>query len=343
VIDVGVISLKIFAPQFLRTNSEAKHFPGISPVSIAVIVIEVRESRSRNVVRTKRPCQESRLRQLAHSSYVCFRRISDLQDEMNTKMRLKGKTALVTGGNSGIGLATARLFIAEGAGVAITGRKRETLDAAQAELGSNALAMRADVADLPEMEKVIAAVVERFGKIDILFANAGIGPYTPLGSASVDTFEQIMRVNVTSIFFLVQACMPYLPDGASIIFNSSVQSVNGRPGLSAYAASKAAVRTMARVMASELSSRSIRVNVVTPGSVDTPIWDAVGSQQERQLCLANLKNTIPLGRIGDPMEVANAVLFLATDESSFIQGAEIVVDGGATNAPLGARIYRERP
>jgi len=262
---------------------------------------------------------------------------------MNTKMRLKGKAALVTGGNSGIGLATARLFIAEGAGVAITGRKQETLDTAQAELGSNALAMRADVADLPEMEKVIAAVVERFGKIDILFANAGIGPYTPLGSASVDTFEQIMRVNVTSIFFLVQACMPHLPDGASIIFNSSVQSVNGRPGLSAYAASKAAVRTMARVMASELSSRSIRVNVVTPGSVDTPIWDAVGSQKERQLCLANMKDTIPLGRIGNPMEVANAVLFLATDESSFIQGAEIVVDGGATNAPLGARIYHERP
>jgi NAD(P)-dependent dehydrogenase (short-subunit alcohol dehydrogenase family) len=258
---------------------------------------------------------------------------------MKTEMRLKGKAALITGGNSGIGLATARLFIAEGAGVAITGRNRETLEAAQVELGSNALAMRADVADLPEMERVIAAVVERFGQIDIVFANAGIGPYTPLGSASVDTFEHIMRVNVTSIFFLIQACMPYLPDGASIIFNSSVQSVNGRPGLSAYAASKAAVRTMARVMASELSSRSIRVNVVTPGSVDTPIWDAVGNHEERKLFFDRLKQTIPLGRIGNPMEVANAVLFLATDESSFIQGGEIVVDGGATTAPLGARIY----
>ena len=256
-------------------------------------------------------------------------------------MRLKGKTALITGGNSGIGLATARLFIAEGADVAITGRNQATLDAALAELGSNALAMRADVADLPEMEKVILAVGERFGKIDIVFANAGIGSYTPLGSASFDTFEQIMRVNVTSIFFLVQACMPYLPNGASIILNSSVQSVNGRPGLSAYAASKAAVRTMARVMASELSSRSIRVNVVTPGSVDTPIWNAVGNREERQLFLDKLKRTIPLGRIGDPVEVANAVLFLATDESSFVQGGEIVVDGGATNAPLGAQIYNE--
>jgi NAD(P)-dependent dehydrogenase (short-subunit alcohol dehydrogenase family) len=256
-------------------------------------------------------------------------------------MRLKGKTALITGGNSGIGLATARLFTAEGAGVAIIGRNRETLDTARAELGSNALAMRADVADLPEVEKVIAAVVERFRKIDIVFANAGIGSYTPLGSSSVDTFEQIMRVNVTSIFFLVQACMPYLPDGASIIFNSSVQSVNGRPGLSAYAASKAAVRTMARVMASELSSRSIRVNVVTPGSIDTPMWDAVSNHGERQLFLDKLQKTIPLGRMGDPMEVANVVLFLASDESSFIQGEEIVVDGGATTAPLGARIHRE--
>ena len=254
-------------------------------------------------------------------------------------MRLKGKTALITGGNSGIGLATARLFIAEGAGVAITGRNPETLDAALAELGSNALAMRADVADLVEMEKVIAAVVERFGKIDIIFANAGIGPYTPLGSASIDTFERIIRVNVTSVFFLVQACLPYLPHGASIIFNSSVQSVNGRPGLSAYAASKAAVRTMARVMASELSSRSIRVNVVTPGSVDTPMWNAVGNHEQRRRFFDKLKKTIPLGRIGDPVEVANAVLFLATDESSFIQGGEIVIDGGATTAPLGARIY----
>ena len=260
---------------------------------------------------------------------------------MKTEMRLKGKSALITGGNSGIGLATARLFIAEGASVAITGRNRGTLDSALAELGSNALAMRADVADLPEMEKVITAVVERFGKIDIVFANAGIGSYTPLGSASVDTFEQIMRINVTSVFFLVQACMPFLPAGASIIFNSSVQSVNGRPGLSAYAASKAAVRTMARVMASELSSRSIRVNVVTPGSVDTPIWNTVGNHEERQSFFDKLKKTIPLGRIGDPMEVANAVLFLATDESSFIQGGEIVVDGGATTAPLGARIYNE--
>jgi NAD(P)-dependent dehydrogenase (short-subunit alcohol dehydrogenase family) len=265
----------------------------------------------------------------------------DQWEKLKAEMRLKGKTALITGGNSGIGLATARLFIAEGAGVAITGRNQETLDAALADLGGSALAVQADVADLPEMERVIAAAAERFGKIDIVFANAGIGPYTPLGSTSVDAFEQVIRVNVTSIFFLVQACMPYLPDGASIIFNSSVQSVNGRPGLSAYAASKAAVRAMARVMASELSSRSIRVNVVTPGSVNTPIWNAVGNYEERRSFLDKLTRTIPLGRMGDPREVANAVLFLASDESSFIQGGEIVVDGGATTAPLGARIYRD--
>jgi NAD(P)-dependent dehydrogenase (short-subunit alcohol dehydrogenase family) len=219
---------------------------------------------------------------------------------MKTEMRLKGKTALITGGNSGIGLATARLFIAEGAGVAITGRNQETLDAALAELGSNALGMQADMADLPGMEKVIAAVAERFGKIDIIFANAGIGQNTLLGSTSVDMSEQVIRVDVTSIFLFVQACMPYLPDGASIIFNSSVLSVNGRPGLSACAASKAAVRTVARVMASELTSRSIRVNVVTPGLVNTPIWNEIGNYEERQLFLDKLPKTIPLGRIGDP-------------------------------------------
>jgi NAD(P)-dependent dehydrogenase (short-subunit alcohol dehydrogenase family) len=331
VINVAGISPCGFIAAVLSTNPEAKHFPSISLISMAVIVISIRESHSWKVSG----------KTLARFPSVFSVALFDLQGKMKTEMRLKGKTALITGGNSGIGLATARLFIAEGAAVAITGRNQATLDAALAELGGNALAMQADVADLPEMEKVIAAVVERFGKIDIVFANAGIGSYTPLGTASVDTFEQIMRVNVTSIFFLVQACMPYLPDGASIILNSSVQSVNGRPGLSAYAASKAAVRTMARVMASELSSRSIRVNVVTPGSVDTPMWNAVGNYDERRLFFDKLKKTIPLGRMGDPMEVANAVLFLATDESSFIQGGEIVVDGGATTAPLGARIYQE--
>lgn len=188
-------------------------------------------------------------------------------------MRLNGKVALITGGNSGIGLAASRLFAAEGAKVVITGRNQATLDSVQLELGMNALAMQADVTDHTAVERVISSAVDRFGKLDIVFANAGTAQYTPLGATTVDTFEQVLQVNVTSTFFLIQACLPYLHAGASIILNSSVQSVNGRPGLSAYAASKAAVRTLARVMAAELSPRSIRINVITPGAINTPIWD----------------------------------------------------------------------
>jgi NAD(P)-dependent dehydrogenase (short-subunit alcohol dehydrogenase family) len=257
-------------------------------------------------------------------------------------LRLKDKVALITGGNSGIGLATAKRFVEEGARVAITGRNLKTLEAAVRELGSEVLVMRADVTSRRAMKKAIAATVEKFGKLDIVFANAGIGPRTPLGSTSVELFEQVMSVNVTSTFFIVQECLPYLNDGASIILNSSVQNVNGRPGLSAYAASKAAVRTMARVMASELSHRRIRINVVTPGGVDTPIWDAAAtSPEERDALHEAVGKGIPLGRMGDPLEVANAVVFLASDESSFIQATEIVVDGGATGAPMGAPIYQQ--
>jgi NAD(P)-dependent dehydrogenase (short-subunit alcohol dehydrogenase family) len=256
-------------------------------------------------------------------------------------MRLEGKVALITGGNSGIGLATARLFVAEGAKVTITGRNQETLDEAQRELGSEALVIKADVADVPAMEKVIAATVKKFGHLEIVFANAGTASYTPIGTTSLDSFEEVLRVNVTSTFFIVQSALPYLKPGASIIFNSSVQSVNGRPCLSAYAASKAAVRTMARVMAAELSPRGIRINVVSPGSVDTPIWNVAADAAEKDDLYKRMERAIPLGRVGDPTEVANAVLFLASSESSFIQASEIVVDGGATGAPLGAPIYRE--
>jgi NAD(P)-dependent dehydrogenase (short-subunit alcohol dehydrogenase family) len=257
-------------------------------------------------------------------------------------MRLEGKVALITGGNSGIGLATAKRFLEEGASIAITGRNQITLDAALRELGPETLVIKADVTDRKAMQKAIASTVARFGNLDILFANAGIGPFTPLGSTSVETFEEVLNVNVTSTFFIVQECLPYFNDGASIIFNSSVQNVNGRPGLSAYAASKAALRTMARVMASELSPRGIRINVVTPGAVETPILDAlIASPEEKDAVFSRIGRSIPLGRLGDPLEVANAVVFLASDESTFIQATEIVIDGGATGAPMGAPIYNQ--
>ena len=187
-------------------------------------------------------------------------------------MRLKNKTALITGGNSGIGLETARLFVAEGARVIITGRNQERLDAAAKELGPNALAVVADATDIAATEAAIKKGVAKFGKLDIVFANAGIPGATPVGGSQLEVFEQVLRTNITAVFFTVQAAVAQMNDGGSIILNGSVISVLGNPGYAAYAASKAGVRAMARVMSSELSPRNIRANVVAPGAIRTPIW-----------------------------------------------------------------------
>ena len=197
-------------------------------------------------------------------------------------MRLANKTALITGGNSGIGLATAKLFVAEGAKVVITGRNQATLDAAARELGPNALAIVADATDIAATEAAIGKGAEKFGKYDIVFANAGIAGGTPLGSATVEAFEKVISTNLTSVFFTVQSALPYLNDNASIILNGSVISVLGNPGYSAYGAAKAGVRAMARIMASELSPRGIRVNVVSPGAIRTPIWGAAIATPEAE-------------------------------------------------------------
>jgi NAD(P)-dependent dehydrogenase (short-subunit alcohol dehydrogenase family) len=256
-------------------------------------------------------------------------------------MRLANKTALITGGNSGIGLATAKLFVAEGAKVAITGRDQAKLEAAAKELGPNAFAIVADATDVAATEQAVAKAVEKFGKLDIVFANAGIGANTPIGGTTLETFESVLKTNITAVFFTVQAAVPYLNDGGSIVLNGSVISVLGSPGYAAYAASKAGVRAMARVMASELSPRGIRVNVVAPGGTTTPIWDRVAPTPDAVVALEKrISKTIPLGRFGKVEEVAKTVLFLASDDASNIQGAEIFVDGGATAAPSGAPIYR---
>jgi len=256
-------------------------------------------------------------------------------------MRLANKTAFITGGNSGIGLATARLFVDEGARVVITGRNAATLEAAAKELGAKALAIVADANDISATEAAVKQAAAKFGKLDIVFANAGIGANTPIGGTTLATFESVIRTNITSVFFTVQAAVPYLNDGASIILNGSVISVLGSPGYAAYAASKAGVRAMARVMVSELSPRGIRVNVVAPGAARTPIWDRVAPTAEAFAALdKRISRTIPLGRLGEAEEVAKTVLFLASDDSSNVQGAEIFVDGGATSSPAGAPIYR---
>jgi len=257
------------------------------------------------------------------------------------RMGLKNKTALITGGNSGIGLATARLFVAEGARVAITGRNQTTLDAAAKALGPNVIAIKADTTDIEAMERAVATVVETFGNLDVVFANAGVGALTPLGKTTLATFEEVLKTNLTGVFFTVQAAAPYLNNGASVVLNGSVNSVLGVPGYSAYAASKAGVRAMGRVLAAELSPRGIRVNVLTPGATRTPIWLSVAPAPEAVIEMEKrLARGIPLGRFAEADEVAKTVLFLASDDASNIQAAEIVVDGGTTGAPSGAPIYQ---
>jgi len=256
-------------------------------------------------------------------------------------MRLANKTAFITGGNSGIGLATAKLFVAEGARVAITGRNKATLEAAARELGPNALAIEADATDIAATEAAIAQAVAKFGRLDVVFANAGIAGGTPLGATTLETFEKVIRTNITAVFFTVQAVVPHLNDGASIILNGSVISVLGNPGYSAYAASKAGVRAMARVMASELSPRNIRVNVVSPGAIRTPIWGAAVATPEAEKAFEKRIGAItPLGRIGEPDHISKTVLFLASDDAAHVQGQELFVDGGATASPSGAPIFR---
>ncbi|MBR0713362.1 SDR family NAD(P)-dependent oxidoreductase [Bradyrhizobium liaoningense] len=256
-------------------------------------------------------------------------------------MRLTNKTALITGGNSGIGLATAKLFIAEGAKVTITGRNKETLEAAVKELGPNALAVEADGTDVAATEQAVARAVEKFGKLDIVFANAGISGNTPVGGTTLAAFEQVLRTNITAVFFTVQAASPHLNDGASIILNGSVISVLGNPGYAAYAASKAGVRAMARVLASELSPRGIRVNVVAPGAIRTPIWNRTAPTEQAFAVLEKrIAGTTPLGRIGEVDHIAKTALFFASDDSAHVTSAELFVDGGATGSPAGAPVFR---
>lgn len=260
---------------------------------------------------------------------------------LEASVRLKDKTALITGGNSGIGLATAKLFVAEGAKVVITGRNKETLEAAAKELGPNGLALPADATDVAATEAAIKQGAEKFGKFDIVFANAGIAGGTPLGSATLEVFEKVISTNLTGVFFTVQSALPYLNDSASIILNGSVISVLGIPGYSAYGAAKAGVRAMARIMASELSPRGIRVNVVAPGAIRTPIWGPATATPEAEKAFEKrIALSTPLGRIGETDHVAKTVLFLASDDAAHVQGQEIFVDGGAVASPSGAPIYR---
>jgi len=248
---------------------------------------------------------------------------------MNDGKRLTGKIAVITGGNSGIGLATAKRFVEEGAHVVITGRREKELKEAAAFIGRNVTAVAGDVSNLEDLDRLYAVVKEKHGHVDILFANAGAGTVAPLEVATEAHFDQTFDVNVKGLFFTVQKALPLFKDGGSIILNSSVSNVMGVPGFTAYAASKAAVRNFARGWTMELKDRKIRVNSMSPGAIETPALENTGLTAEQiEQAAAQWVSQSPLGRRGKPEEIAAAVLFLASDESSYIAGVDLAVDGG---------------
>lgn len=245
-------------------------------------------------------------------------------------MKLKDKVAVITGGNSGIGLATAKQFIAEGAQVFITGRRQKELDAAVKEIGGNVIGIQGDVAKLADLDRLFDTVKRKAGRVDILFANAGGGEFARLGEITEEHFDKTFNINVKGLLFTVQKALPLLPDGASVILNASIAGIKGVENFSVYSATKAAVRSFARTWTSDLKQRQIRVNVISPGPIETPILDEVASKANLQAdqIKAGLVAGVPLGRIGRADEVAKAAVFLASDDSSFIAGAELFVDGG---------------
>jgi NAD(P)-dependent dehydrogenase (short-subunit alcohol dehydrogenase family) len=243
--------------------------------------------------------------------------------------KLEGKVAVITGGNSGIGLATAKRFVEEGARVVIAGRREKDLKEAAAFIGRNVTTVAGDVSNLEDLDRLYAVVKEKHGHIDILFANAGGGTIAPLATSTEAQFDQTFGVNVKGLFFTVQKALPFFKDGGSIILTSSSANELGVPGFTAYAASKAAVRSFARGWTMELKDRKIRVNSMSPGPIETPALEKVGLPPEQvEQAVAGFTSQVPVGRRGKPEEVAAAVVFLASDESSYITGVDLAVDGG---------------
>ena len=245
--------------------------------------------------------------------------------------KLAGKIALVTGGTSGLGLATAKRFVAEGATVVVTGRRQAELDAAVRELGGGTLGVRGDVASLADLDRLFAAIRAAFGRLDVVFANAGGGAFVPLGEVTEAHFDKYFGTNVKGTLFTVQKALPLMTTGGSIVLTGSMVSRKGMPGFTVYAATKAALRSFARTWAVDLRGRGIRVNVVSPGTVVTPAYKTELGMTDGQIeeFVAQAAATTPLGRAGTPDEVAKAVVFLASDDSSYVTGVELFVDGGA--------------
>jgi len=243
--------------------------------------------------------------------------------------KLDGKIALITGGTSGIGLATAKQFVNEGAYVYITGRRAQELAAAVKEIDRNVTGVQGDMSNLADLDRLFAQVEREKGRLDVVFANAGIAQYAPLGKITEEHYDSIFDVNVKGLLFTIQKALPLMPDGGSIILNASIVASKGLPANSVYSATKAAVRSFARTWTTDLKDRHIRVNAVSPGPILTPglhdLMDSTGAGEQR---LKMLSSTVPLGRLGAPSEIAKAVVFLASDDSSYITGTELFVDGG---------------
>jgi NAD(P)-dependent dehydrogenase (short-subunit alcohol dehydrogenase family) len=244
-------------------------------------------------------------------------------------LKHEGKVAVITGGNSGIGLATAQRLVSEGAYVFITGRRQTELDAAVKLIGKNVTAVQGDVANLIDLDRLYATVKQQKGRVDILFANAGGGEFAPLGSITEAHYDKTFNANVKGLLFTVQKALPLFTNGGSIILNASIVSIKGTPALSVYSATKAAVRSFARTWTLDLKDRRIRVNAVSPGPIDTPGVDGLAkTPQELAQFKAAMISAVPMGRMGTSDEIAKAVSFLASDDASFITGIELFIDGG---------------
>jgi len=243
--------------------------------------------------------------------------------------KLEGKIALITGANSGIGLATAKQFVNEGAYVFITGRRESELTAAVKEIRKNVRAVKGDVSNLGDLDRLFAQIKKEKSKLDIVFANAGVATYARFGEITEEHYESIFSINVKGLLFAVQKALPLLPNGASIILNASIVASKGLSSNSVYSATKAAVRSFARTWTTDLKDRRIRVNAISPGAIDTPgLSKLVASSEASRQRMAAISTIVPLGRLGTPDEIAKAVVFLASDDSSYITGTELFVDGG---------------
>jgi NAD(P)-dependent dehydrogenase (short-subunit alcohol dehydrogenase family) len=240
--------------------------------------------------------------------------------------KLEGKIALITGGSAGIGLATAKQFVEEGAYVYITGRHPPELDDAVTSIGSNITAIQGDVAKLADLDRIYAQIGKEKGRVDIVYANAGLGDLVPFGSITEEHFDYVFGVNVKGVVFTAQKALPLMPNGGTIILTGSIVDIKGFPAFSVYSAAKAAVRSFARTWTTDLKDRGIRVNVVSPGPIDTPLLNQTFADPDQMKALVS---TVTMGRLGRPEEIAKAVVFLASDDASFITGAELFVDGGA--------------